>query len=284
MRKAAVRKASLGLISVGGVGLAVSAAAMVRRARAASAEADRVRIKTLCAEDGSRVRVFERGGVYQSATYTGARWAEPVFAYYRGFDALFRAVPSARRVLMLGGGGFAYPKWALTEHACLHMDVVELDPEVVAAARRWFYLDRLCEEAGPRLRIFTEDALAFLSRAAALLYREPYDAIINDCFDGELPVRALFTVDALTLAKQNLSENGVYLANIVSRDEGTDVAFLRDAAATALQVFEHVWILQTSDPEFGGEDNYLLIASDAAHTFSDAISFDEDFLGTPLVD
>lgn len=89
---------------------------------------------------------------------------------------------------------------------------------------------------------------------------------------------------ALTLVKQCLSGDGVYLANIVSRGAGTDVSFLRDAVATALQVFAHAWILQVSDAEFGGEDNYLLIASDTAYAFPDAIPYDEDFLGTPLVD
>lgn len=272
------------VLAAAAVGATAATALAARRAWRTRATVGRVRVKTLHTQDGSRVRVLERGGVYQSATFTGERWAEPVFAYYRGFDALFDAVPKARRVLMLGGGGFAYPKHALTEHPELHMDVVELDPSVVDVARRWFYLDRLCAVAGARLRIVTEDARAYLERCAGLPYREPYDAVINDCFDGEVPVCALSTVQALALAKQNLAADGVYLANIVSRGEGADVSFLRDAAATALQVFPHVWILQTSDLEFGGEDNYLLIASDAAHAFPDAIPFDEGFLGTPLVD
>ncbi len=281
MRNKTGRRAALTALVLG---VACAAALAMRRAGHVRAAGGRVHVKTLRAEGGARVRVLERGGVYQSATYIGTRWAEPVFAYYRGFDALFDAVPEARRVLMLGGGGFAYPKWALTEHAYLCMDVVELDPSVVATARRWFYLDLLCETAGPRLNICTEDARAYLQRTARLPHREPYDAVINDCFDGELPVRSLSTVGALTLVKQCLSREGVYLANIVSCGEGADVSFLRDAVATALQVFAHAWILQVSDAEFGGEDNYLLVASDAAHTFPDAIPYGEDFLGTPLID
>ena len=62
-------------------------------------------------EAGEQVRVLSLGGVFQSATYLGERRFEPVFAYYRGFDALFQ-VESAlgrpiRQVLVLGGGGFA---------------------------------------------------------------------------------------------------------------------------------------------------------------------------------
>ena len=48
----------------------------------------------------------------------------PVFAYYRAFDDVFEAEGcNARRLwygidrmLMLGGGGFAYPKFALMSH------------------------------------------------------------------------------------------------------------------------------------------------------------------------
>lgn len=279
--KAGVRAA---LATVAAVAVGAGIAASVYRLRGGHLRSDRVHVKTLRTEDGARVRVLERGGVYQSATFTGARWAEPVFAYYRGFDALFTAVPDAHRVLMLGGGGFAYPKHALTVHPELRMDVVELDPDVVAAARRWFYLDRLCEQTGSRLRIFTEDARACLERTARLPHAPRYDAIVNDCFSGEAPVRALASAQALELVRQNLVPGGVYLANIVSREEGTDVTFLRDAVATALQVFAHVWICQVSDAEFGGEDNYLLIASDADCAFPDAIPYDGDFLGTPLVD
>ena len=34
-------------------------------------------------EGGDEIRVLVQGGVYQSASYVGDRWAEPVFAYYR---------------------------------------------------------------------------------------------------------------------------------------------------------------------------------------------------------
>ena len=96
------------------------------------------RVKGIRGEHGEKIRVLQQGGVYQSATYVGERRFEPVFAYYRAFDAMFEAEPvlcaasghGVERVLMLGGGGYAYPKHALTQHAGLVMDVVEIDPAV----------------------------------------------------------------------------------------------------------------------------------------------------------
>lgn len=86
------------------------------------------RVKRVHDEGGDEVRVLVQGGVYQSASYVGERWAEPVFAYYRAFDDVFEAEDAMRdayghginRMLMLGGGGFAYPKFALMSRELAH--------------------------------------------------------------------------------------------------------------------------------------------------------------------
>lgn len=304
-------------------------------------------VYTVAGPDGAPVRVLEQGGVWQSATYLDERRMEPVFAYYRAFDHLLEAAltggPALRRVLLLGGGGCAYPKYALTTYPDLAMDVVEVDPAVVAAAREFFFLDELeaqvngADGAGAvpggdaaggaaasrgaaapagekrlprrRLNLVTADGRAFLdvlakkNRAAGGAARrgsaggcdaggrdtgacgpDCYDAVVNDTFSGAEPVRALATVEALQAARACLAPGGLYAANIVSRDEGADLGFLRDAAASAQEVFAHVHVIPCSDERFGGEDNYLLIATDSPCTFSDAVPFGEEFLGTPLRD
>ena len=124
-----------------------------------------------------------QGGVYQSATYLGRRRFEPVFEYIRAFDAMFEAEDSMRgivghgieRVLMLGGGGYSYPKHALATHRLLAMDVVELDASVTLLARRWFYLDELERMAGDRLSLITADARSYMGEALAAGMR--YDVV-----------------------------------------------------------------------------------------------------------
>ena len=97
-------------------------------------------------------------------------------------------------------------------------------------------------------------------------------------------MRELATVEALRLVRGSLNPDGIYVANIVSANEGSDVTFLRDCAATALEVFDHAWVIPCGDAEFGGEENYLLIASDGDYAFAEAVPFDTDFLGTALHD
>lgn len=233
---------------------------------------------------GARVRVLRTGGVYQSATYLGERRMEPVFAYYRAFDLLFSVRPAARRLLVIGGGGFAFPKLVATEHPGVRTDVVELEASVIEAARRWFFLDEAVERAratGGDLRVIVADGRAYLEHDAAA---GTYDAVVLDAFVGAEPVRALATVEALRLARRALAPGAPLLMNVVSRDGGADVSFLRSVVATARAVFSHVAVVPCSDEIYAAEDNYLVVAADAPLDLPDAIGYDEDFLGEVLLD
>ena len=243
---------ALGAAALGAAAVAVRAACLqVARTRNGLARVKRVRDT-----NGDEVRVLVQGGVYQSASYVGDRWAEPVFAYYRAFDDVFEAQDAMRaacghgidRMLMLGGGGFAYPKFALMSHEGLRMDVVEYDAEITRLARRWFYVDELERAVGDRLRVITAEARSYLG-VTSVGHRR-YDVIVSDCFGGAEPVRELATVEALRLVRGSLNAGGVYVANIVSASEGSDVTFLRDCVATALEVFARAWVVPCGDTEW----------------------------------
>lgn len=233
-------------------------------------------------DTGESVRVLRTGGVLQSATYLGDRRMEPVFEYYRAFGRLFDLRPDARRVLAIGGGGFAFPKLVASERPGVRTDVVEIDPAVIRAARSWFFLDEAIARAratGGDLQVICDDGRRFLERASGT-----YDAVVLDAFVGDEPVRALATVEAMRLVRRSLAPGGLLLANVVSRDAGADVSFLRSEVATALRVFSRVEVALATDDTHAAEDNYLLVASDAPLGLPDAIPFDDDFPGDVLSD
>ena len=242
-------------------------------------------VRTLRGPEGERIRVLQQGGVFQSATYVGQRRFEPVFSYIRAFDLAFEAVPGARRALMLGGGGFSWPKHVLTARDRVSIDVIEIDPAVVDAAKRYFYVDELLADPATagRLDVACVDGRAFLDGSA----RGPsplYDVIVNDTFAGAEPVRSLVTVEAARSVRACLDGDGIYLANVVSRDGGVDVSFLRDEVATLLEVFSHVHVVPVEDDELAGEDNYIVAATDGSWVPAGSVPFDAGFPGSVLRD
>lgn len=262
-------------------------------------------------DSGRRVRVLRTGGVYQSATYLDDEHRmEPVFEYYRALARLFELRPVARRVLAIGGGGFAFPKLVAAEHPGVRTDVVEIDPAVIRVARRWFFLDEaeaLARAGGGELVVTCDDGRAFLERCGGSGAAGPgtavsgdgsctassgnhgederrYDAVVLDAFVGAEPVRALATMQALRAARRALAPGGVLVANVVSREGGADVSFLRSFVATALTVFDFVEVAPATDDEHAEEDNYLVAASDGPLGLPDAIAYDAEFLGDVLMD
>ena len=96
---------------------------------------------TMTGPDGRAVRLLLVGRSVQSATYVDEEYrAEPVFDYYLAFDLMFDAKPDIARVLMVGGGGYAYPKHIIATRPEVHMDVVEIDPAITRIALTDFYL------------------------------------------------------------------------------------------------------------------------------------------------
>lgn len=226
---------------------------------------------------GETVRVLDVGGAYQSATYLGKRCYEPVFEYYRSFDAAFSCGIPVRRALMIGGGGCAWPKHAAATRHDVRIDVLEEDPRIIDIARRFFFTGEL-ERAGA-LRLIAAEGRSYLERT-----ERTYDAILNDAFRGAEPARSLATVEAARAIARRLNPGGVYLGNVVSRDGGADLSFLRDAVATLREAFGNVQVVPCPDIDYSDEANFLVAASDGPIDLEGALPYDGDFPGTALRD
>lgn len=283
----------LGTIAVGlGLACAVAGVTIWKRFRKSDTHfvktsAGIARIHTIEDEQGNPVRVLEQNGAYESATYLDKNYPVPVFAYQQAFDHIFEATLfdssfANNQVLMIGGGGYAWPKHVLSTKPDLYLDVVELDQSVTDIAKKWFYLDQLLEElphATNKLGLITTDGRNYLKTT-----HKQYTAIINDTFSGKDPVLSLVTIEAMRLAKLRLVPGGVYATNVVSQCEGENITFLRHVVTTLDEVFNQVVIIPCEDTDFGLEDNYLVIATDAEYPFTNTMPYDDDFLSIVLSD
>lgn len=225
---------------------------------------------------GRRVRIMELAGTFQSASYEGDRWAELAFEYYKGFDALFTAQDQGQamnRVLMMGAGAFAWPKHALTTHPDLALDVVEIDPEIVRIARKHFYVDRLerflsHEGETHRLNIIIDDAFHFLTTTST-----SYDAIINDVFQAEAVPASMMSESLFQAVKEHLTPGGVYAQNLIVDLSREGAYRLFTQMSDLNKTFKHVCAIDATDEEFGGADNYIILASDVAYPFEGKIDY-----------
>ncbi|NLL37207.1 MAG: fused MFS/spermidine synthase [Fretibacterium sp.] len=209
---------------------------------------------------GRRVRIMmtDPHGA-QSLMYTDNP-TELVSDYTKFYDLAFHFKEDAGNLLMLGGGGYCVPRYLLSERAGISMDVVELDPGVTEAARRYFEL-----RDNPGLRIFHEDARWFLNRAA----RDPdqvesYDAVFMDVFGSwySIPFH-LTTVEAMQAVSDLLVPDGVLIMNVIASIYGPRSGVFHGIYASLSQVFPRVLIFPASapDPQFAmSRQNLMLLA------------------------
>lgn len=188
----------------------------------------------------------------QSAMYLDDHTALAL-QYTRFFKASWHFVPSARRFLVLGGGGFSFPKFALARYADVQMDVVELDPGVTRLARRFFFL-----EDHPRMTVHHEDARTFINRR-----ENRYDVILIDVFNSQYSVPFhLTTIETAKRLHDMLREDGVIIMNTIAAIEGRQGRFLRSEYLTYSSVFPHVDLFPLQHPGDGqAVQNVMIVAS-----------------------
>jgi len=153
--------------------------------------------------DGARSLLFERDGAIQSRIKPG----EPLdlrLAYARSAMIALGLVPSPKRVLIIGLGGGCMPMFLRTLYPEAEIDVVDIDPEVVSVAKRFFGF-----KEDTRLRAHVADGRKFVEES-----KLHYDLIFLDAYgDSSIP-RHLATLEFLALAKSRLTERGLVVGNV----------------------------------------------------------------------
>lgn len=170
---------------------------------------------------GNDVEVRERDGVrtlhlgsetIQSAMRVDAPQALEL-AYTRAMMAFLLFSLTPRRILTIGLGGGSLSKFLYHRLPQSSQRVVELCPEVVAVARKFFFLPpddaRLCVELG--------EGAQYVAKL-----KEPVDALLIDAYDGRALASA-FQVDGFyNDARAALSRDGVLAMNLWSNDIAFD--------------------------------------------------------------
>lgn len=148
--------------------------------------------------------------------------SEPTSQLY-WFPHLVDLFPRAsRRVLCLGGGACVYPTYAVRKYQDIAIDVVEVDPVVIEAARKFFAVP-----SSPRLSLVRGDGLAFLLRAKRSMYDFIFvDVGITMTYTQRVYNAQFINAAALDSYRFALDRHGTLMLNIMTTLSPRDVRFV----------------------------------------------------------
>jgi len=187
-----------------------------------------------------------------------------VYPYNYYFHMGFVFNPDITDVLFIGGGGFSGPKRFLTDYPHVNVDVVEIDDEVIEAAKQYFNVKQ-----NPRLRIFNEDGRMYLVRS-----EKKYDLIVLDAYSRTYVPFHLMTVEFFREVNADLKFNGVVVSNLISSLTGPYSELFKAECNTIMRVFSNIYVFQAGGytgqgaKEYGTVQNLALVATRAPNRYS----------------
>jgi predicted membrane-bound spermidine synthase len=169
---------------------------------------------------------------------------DPTFLYYTHehiqmeFLRLARASNPQPKALVIGGGGYTFPRYAMEAMPEAKVDVVEIDPKVTQVARQYLGLKDY-----PNLRAHHMDGRQFVSERAA---PGSYDLVVQDAVNDLSVPAHLMTKEYNDAVKAALKPGGAYLLTII--DSVGRGKLWKAGVATLKQSFPHVVLLNDGEP------------------------------------
>jgi spermidine synthase len=206
--------------------------------------------------DDAGTRYLRFDNSYQSAMQIGKPFAT-AFDYTDYFDLGLAYRPRTRDVLFIGLGGGSAPKRMWRDFPHLDLQVVELDPEVVRVARRFFALPR-----HPRLRVHVQDGRRYLAT-----HPRRWDVIAIDAFFADATPFHLTTREFLELVRDRLKPGGIVVTNALGAIRGPDSKLVRALYRTYRTVFPTVALHPVHDVPSWDPTSYinqLIVATEGA--------------------
>ncbi len=190
------------------------------------------------------------------STYEGAMRVNDgeVVMKYQQFWRLPTMKPGLKvdNALFIGAGAFGMPEQISRQYPQSTVDVVEIDPAVIEAGRKFFKLDEF-----PRVQAHASDGRRFLSGSGG----RKWDFIFGDAYNGmrQIPLH-LASKEFFQLVHDHLTPQGIFLMNIISAVEGPRGELLAGMVKTLQEVFPHVEIFAV-EHRLDVAQNVMVLAS-----------------------
>ncbi|MDH3488985.1 MAG: fused MFS/spermidine synthase [Nitrosopumilus sp.] len=164
--------------------------------------------------------------------------------------------PSASNVLFVGGGGFTGPKNFLALYPDIKVDVIEIDPGVVEAARTYFDL-----QDDPRMNIFVDDARKHLAT-----FDKKYDIVVLDAYSANYVPYHLMTDEFFEILEERMESDGVVVSNVIGSIEGDNSKLARAIYKTMKETFPVAYVFPTENLPTNIQ-NLMIVSSNNPYEF-----------------
>jgi predicted membrane-bound spermidine synthase len=156
----------------------------------------------------------------------------------------------ADRVLVIGGGGYTYPRWVDQAMPQTVVEVVEIDPGVTEVAHDYFAMPRDTRIASHNL-----DGRQYVQELAP---KGAYTLVVQDAVNDLSVPAHIMTKEYNDQVASLLEPDGAYLLTVI--DLFRDGQLLRSAIRTMRQTFPKVQLLSAGPAWEGGGANVWVIA------------------------
>jgi spermidine synthase len=169
------------------------------------------------------------------------------------FHLALAVQPKAAHTLAIGLGGGTVVKRMWRDYPDMSIDAVEIDPEVIDVARRFFALPD-----DPRIRVMADDGRHFVETTT-----ERYDIVIVDAFEEDhVPVQ-IATEQFLRAARDRLRAGGAIVYNFIGSLAGDESRPFRSLYRTLANTWSRVWVFRVDEGVDAVGSNLILLATDA---------------------
>jgi len=173
-----------------------------------------------------------------------------VLYYTKSFHLANLISPEIDKVLFVGGGGFSGPKSFFHSYDQVNIEVSEIDPVVIKAAKDYFFVPD-----NQRLSIINEDSRVHLTKT-----ENQYDAIILDAYKGYTIPFHLMTEEFYKLLDKKLTKDGIVVSNFIGTLEGMNSKLFNSTYKTMSGVFPKVYVFPSNVKSTDYRQNITILA------------------------
>jgi len=201
---------------------------------------------------GSRpIRVFQQDRSASGAMFLDSDDPTDLVYEYTKYYSLYKIFkPDVKNALVIGGGAYSMPKALLAELPNATIDVSEIEPSLFELAKQYFNV-----KDSPNLHNYTEDGRRLLRDSD-----KKYDLILSDVYYSLFSIPSHFaTQEFFTIAKEKLSDDGVFIANLIGDLSRQQPSLIFTEIKTFQSVFPNSYFFAVETPEKTESQNIIFV-------------------------